>query len=631
MRGSNTPGWGSCLGQFCHLPTGENCTGYCDKEPGRFVCVGHCKTPDGHEYYGYGSYGEPHMRTADGEALDFQAAGEYLIVRSGDGSIVLQARQEPARASSDVTYATAVAAGVSGDRVAVTLIGVDLAVSVNGAPLSGLDVSMRLPNGGIVERHGTVVTVDWPDGSHLSTQRFNRTLSYGFTPGPKNAPLLRGLLGGQDGDPSNDLTGRDGVVLERLDPDFFTKLHNQFGDSWRITQAESLFDYLSGQSTATFTLPDYPRAPATIDDLDPEIRAQAEALCRAVGVTAQPGLADCTLDVGLTGDPRTRPRRQRWPPVLVSPLPRYAMASSAPLASDSPSRVRSSSRMCVTTTPSRAAPGKSSTSMAPGHVSTSSGACWGPRAATSCRPVHATTSAGRRCRWPAPTPSRSTRTGPPRGDYAFTLSAVPPATVSSISIGADVTGSISLGIGEWHHYTFAGSAGQIVYLDGTGACIDLQWRLLGPEGRNLVQAGACNDIGRQTLPVAGTYTIEVYSDGTATGDYAFTLSAVPPATVSSISIGADVTGSISRNGEWHHYTFAGSAGQIVYLDGTGACIDLQWRLLGPEGRNLVQAGACNDIGRQTLPVAGTYTIEVYSDGTATGDYAFTLSAVPPGS
>jgi len=34
--------------------------------------------------------------------------------------------------------------------------------------------------------------------------------------------------------------------------------------------------------------------------------------------------------------------------------------------------------------------------------------------------------------------------------------------------------------------------------------------------------------------------------------------------------------------------------------------------------------ACDDLGRFVLPNAGTYTIEVYSDGTATGAYKFQL-------
>ena len=66
------------------------------------------------------------------------------------------------------------------------------------------------------------------------------------------------------GIPANDLTGRDGVVLSQSDPAYKTKLYQRFGNSWRISQAESLFDYQPGESTATFTHLDFPSSTATL-------------------------------------------------------------------------------------------------------------------------------------------------------------------------------------------------------------------------------------------------------------------------------------------------------------------------------------------------------------------------------
>ena len=53
---------------------------------------------------------------------------------------------------------------------------------------------------------------------------------------------------------------------------------------------------------ATVNRPDIPHAPATVDSLDAATRAKAEALCRAVGVSTEPTLTDCILDVGISGD-----------------------------------------------------------------------------------------------------------------------------------------------------------------------------------------------------------------------------------------------------------------------------------------------------------------------------------------
>ena len=45
-------------------------------------------------------YGDPHERTADGLEIDFQAAGEFVVARSADGSVELQARFEVPAATS---------------------------------------------------------------------------------------------------------------------------------------------------------------------------------------------------------------------------------------------------------------------------------------------------------------------------------------------------------------------------------------------------------------------------------------------------------------------------------------------------------------------------------------------------
>jgi hypothetical protein len=54
---------------------------------------------------------------------------------------------------------------------------------------------------------------------------------------------------------------------------------------------------------------------------------------------------------------------------------------------------------------------------------------------------------------------------------------------------------------------------------------------------------------------------------------------------------------------------------------------LNWRLIDPAGKSNL-GNACDDLGRLVLANAGTYTIEVYSDSTATGAYAFQLRSSP---
>jgi len=72
-------------------------------------------------------------------------------------------------------------------------------------------------------------------------------------------------------------------------------------ESWRITDEESLFDYGDGESTETFTDLDYPSERVTVDDLDPDIRTRAEAVCAAAGLSEPAAVEDCVFDYGITG------------------------------------------------------------------------------------------------------------------------------------------------------------------------------------------------------------------------------------------------------------------------------------------------------------------------------------------
>ena len=154
--------------------------------------------------------------------------------------------------------------------------------------------------------------------------------------------------------------------------------------------------------------------------------------------------------------------------------------------------------------------------------------------------------------------------------------------------------------------------------------------LLRPDDRTLTFDDGCHDLGRRVLPDSGTYAIQIYADDTATGAYGFELVDVPPLATSAILLGDTVSGTIARIGEWHRYTFTATAGQIVDLVATRGCVDdLRWHLLAPDGRELGLDRSCVDLGRRALSEAGTYVIEIYSDGTATGAYGLRLLDASP--
>jgi hypothetical protein len=107
---------------------------------------------------------------------------------------------------------------------------------------------------------------------------------------------VEGLLGNYDGIDNNDLRLRSGEPIEKK----FSALYPKFADSWRITNANSLFWYPASQTTADYTRMDLPTAPVLINYDQYEAAA---IVCNSAGVRSEPYLSACIIDVATSGDP----------------------------------------------------------------------------------------------------------------------------------------------------------------------------------------------------------------------------------------------------------------------------------------------------------------------------------------
>jgi hypothetical protein len=246
--------------------------------------------------------GDVHVRTPDGLAYDFQGAGEYLFVAAADSSVVVQVRMEP-WGSSLASVNTAVVMNVDGDRVGV-YVGRSPELYVNGQPTEMAGGTVDLVNGGRIWRQldassRTDYVVEWPNGFVASAKLRSGYMDVGVSKPEGLQVSFAGLVGNLNSQAADDIRTRDGVTLGF--PVLFDELYRSFGDSWRISASESLFDYEPGTSTETFQLYDFPVRQVSTVDFDQAIVDAARQSCEAAGIQDPTLLDDCILDLAVTG------------------------------------------------------------------------------------------------------------------------------------------------------------------------------------------------------------------------------------------------------------------------------------------------------------------------------------------
>jgi hypothetical protein len=247
--------------------------------------------------------GDPHLITFDGLSFDLQAAGEFVMIDSdAPGAPVVQARFEPIGADancSDVSIATALAARFGDDVLSIEHTDDGFVRRVNGQVVDRwADAVTFAEDAALIEERGVAVMV-WPDGSYVAANLRGRRIDIVYRLAERWRGKVRGLNGDFDGDWLDDLSASDGRDL--LPGLTFEGLYTDYADSWRVTPETSLFTYADGESTETYTAPNFPLRPALSDLLELEPFKDALAQCEDADVRAE-WIEACVLDVGCTGD-----------------------------------------------------------------------------------------------------------------------------------------------------------------------------------------------------------------------------------------------------------------------------------------------------------------------------------------
>src|SRR3546814_10577126 len=132
-------------------------------------------------------------------------------------------------------------------------------------------------------------------------------------------------------------------------------------------------------------------------------------------------------------------------------------------------------------------------------------------------------------------------------------------------------------------YSFAGAAGDRLFLDVRTALGSGSMRIIDPYGRDYVSIASFAD-RELTLPVAGTYTLliegRVWSTG-ANDDYGFALNRMQDPAPLALTLGERVDGALAGAGDVQRYRFALTTETLLSFDSFANNSQLRWRLSGP--------------------------------------------------
>lgn len=278
-----------------------------------------------------GSYsGDPHTRTVSGRLYDFQAVGEFTLLRDAS-RMEIQARQAPVATQNPITdphtgltacvsINTAIAARLGKHRISLQpgREGRRLQFYVDGKPASlsteGIDLDAHRVTP--FDANGEMgVRVDFEDGTVLliTPAFWNSHNVWYMNISVSNTRADEGVMGfvPRDSWLPRLATGESLGPMPASLQDRYLTLYKKFADSWRVTDQTSLFVYDPGTSTKTFTDRAWPaeKPPCKVK---PELQipgapilegmpvAAAARICRAIKIKDLH--ANCVFDVATTGD-----------------------------------------------------------------------------------------------------------------------------------------------------------------------------------------------------------------------------------------------------------------------------------------------------------------------------------------
>ena len=240
---------------------------------------------------------DPHLRTFDRLGYDFQAVGEFTLVKSTTDDFEIQTRQQPWNNSTSASANSAISINSGGQKIAIYADRSPKLV-VNGTAVTLADGGTLAAGQNTITRQGGQYKIITANQDLIQVNDRGTFLNINLGLADNRKGKVVGLLGNNNGNSGDEFALRDGTAIGATISN--ERLYGDYDDSWRITQPTSLFDYAAGTDTNTFTNLNFPQNIVTIDTITPEQRASAELIARNAGITDPDILNDAIVDIILT-------------------------------------------------------------------------------------------------------------------------------------------------------------------------------------------------------------------------------------------------------------------------------------------------------------------------------------------
>ncbi|EDV26971.1 uncharacterized protein TRIADDRAFT_54443 [Trichoplax adhaerens] len=251
-------------------------------------------------------WGDPHIRTLDGNQYTFNGLGEYVLLQTDDRSFILQGRTMQALNNGNVSAPATVLSGFATISAGADTVQFTLNSTLNGINIlvnrtrsfsmhSMSNNETREFNNVDLAKTSTIsVAAIFSSGISLEVTLLTQMLTIAFNAPDEIKGKTSGLLGTWNDNTIDDFKRPDGSFLDIKSNS--SQIFYDFGQLWMINASDSLFTYPSGKTAKNYRNLSF--IPVLVDNITELFTDKMDFY--DLSVMRCKNNSDCLFDAGLT-------------------------------------------------------------------------------------------------------------------------------------------------------------------------------------------------------------------------------------------------------------------------------------------------------------------------------------------